>query len=203
MVLEHNFLRIGGHPCSWSRIVPALKMIAHLEMSLSLLQSSNEKPVGQYLSHGHPFNILMLVDIFNNSFVHQQHMWSTRYIRMDCHWENELICILVCKSMHHFSSFKLEKEVTYRTLCKSSQNDLSKCPQRPWENLVSLGNDVVSAQRRSAETHLGLTHPWEFAELLMNIIGGRSSMYHEPGISTSPVSWPLTRGFIQLSASFV
>lgn len=35
---------------------------------------------------------------------------------------------------------------------------------------------------------------------LMNIIGGRSSMYQLAGISTSPVSCPLTSGFIHVSA---
>lgn len=34
----------------------------------------------------------------------------------------------------------------------------------------------------------------------MNIIGGRSSMYQLAGISTSPVSCPLTSGFIHVSA---
>jgi hypothetical protein len=50
---------------------------------------------------------------------------------------------------------------------------------------------------------LGFTQPCEFALFLMNIIGGRSSMYHDPGISTRPVTCPRIRGFIQSAAVLV
>ena len=42
----------------------------------------------------------------------------------------------------------------------------------------------------------GDTKPWLFGLDLMNIIGGRSSRYHEAGISMRSVSSPRTSGFI-------
>lgn len=34
----------------------------------------------------------MLVDVLDDALVHKENMWSARYIRVDRHWEDELIC---------------------------------------------------------------------------------------------------------------
>lgn len=46
---------------------------------------------GSYLGHCHPPHALVLVDVLNNAFMHEQDVWSTRHIRMDSHRENKLV----------------------------------------------------------------------------------------------------------------
>ena len=48
----------------------------------------------------------------------------------------------------------------------------------------------------------GLTKPWLFGAVLMNIIGGRSSRYQLAGISIRSVSSPRWSGTIHSSARF-
>lgn len=57
--------------------------------------------------HGNPFNTFMFIDMLNEPFMHQQHVWPTRYlvevsfmpvrlpistyIGMNRHWEYEFV----------------------------------------------------------------------------------------------------------------
>jgi hypothetical protein len=101
-------------------------------------------------------------------------MWSARNVGVDRHWEDEFVI------------FPIEVvKVILPDILDISSMLLVKCRH---------------AYRRIKVTHLGLTQPWELAEFFMNIIGGRSSMYQLPGISTRPVSEPFSSGFIHSSA---
>lgn len=83
----------------------------------------------------------------------------------------------------------LGPEYAYRIRDRSSQSDLSRCLQHPCY-MISLwtGRSVWhmlpnQSRRGSRLRYLGLTQPCELALFLMNIMGGRSSIYQDPGIS--------------------
>lgn len=103
-------------------------------------------------------------------------MRPSRHVRMNCHREDELVVLAV----------KVVKMVT--------------------PNILNIPTPIVNYPlitfKLDAPTDLGFTQPCELAEFFINIMGGRSSIYHEPGISTMPVGCPLISGFIHSSAFF-
>lgn len=62
--------------------------------NVSLLCLFKANVAKAYLSHGHPPNAFVLVYMLDNALVHQQDVWSTRYIRVNGHRKNEFICML-------------------------------------------------------------------------------------------------------------
>lgn len=84
----HNFIHTGRHLCIRRRGVFALEPVAHL---YQLAQTIRETSEISYLSHCHPLYPFVLVDMFNDAFMHEKHVWTSRDIGMYRHRENEFV----------------------------------------------------------------------------------------------------------------
>jgi hypothetical protein len=77
LLLESNGLsRRPRHQSSFSRLVLALEIINHL-------------------SHRHPLDAFVLIDVFDQTLVHQKYVWPARDIGMNRHWEDELVILAI------------------------------------------------------------------------------------------------------------
>lgn len=67
-----------------------------------------------YLSHRHPLDTFVLVDVLDDTLMHEQNVWPTGDIRVNGHREYELVCgrncqqVILCSDRSQLTIFPIE-----------------------------------------------------------------------------------------------
>src|SRR5687767_5055069 len=94
--LLHDLFSTGWHFRTWWWRILALEIIRHLDEARIVRPCCSYVHVWLHwketdLGHGNPLHAFVLVDMLNNSLVHQENVRTSRYVGMNSHRKDELV----------------------------------------------------------------------------------------------------------------